>query len=253
MKKVKGLLLVPLLSAGLLLLTPYNEHSVEAKVYWDGVELKPGQIGRLTILKQTPLYKLDASKKVFVRNLKPGQKFRIYAFKPGMLGIGGGYYVDRDSRVKYETPSKAKLAQVKEEQELLKAGLQKYSGEWFTSKDKSRPGVGAIIKFTSPNKAKVQLYGIWWSMPDGSNARQSLSNPVTVTFNKNGVGEFWFIEDRAGNKGHATLILKDNKVTLEVSYPDYLPENEFLDSYIYEGTNKLYYKVGQPEFMEVIN
>ncbi|WMJ16495.1 hypothetical protein RA955_18125 [Geobacillus proteiniphilus] len=108
MPKLKGLLLVSLLSAGLLF-TPYNEHSAEAKVYWDGVELKSGQIGRLTILKQTPLYKLDANKKVFVRNLEPGQKFRIYAFKPDMLGIGGGYYVDRDSRIKYETPSKQKL------------------------------------------------------------------------------------------------------------------------------------------------
>ena len=33
-----------------------------------------------------------------------------------MLGLGGEYYVDRDARVKYETPSKTKLNQVKMEQ-----------------------------------------------------------------------------------------------------------------------------------------
>jgi TldD protein len=115
LKKIKGLLLVPLLSVGLLF-TPYNTHSAEAKVYWDGVELKPGQIGRLTVLKQTPLYKLVGNKKVFVRNLKPGQKFRVFTLKSGMLGVGGEYYVNRDSRVKYEVPSKTKLNQVKMEQ-----------------------------------------------------------------------------------------------------------------------------------------
>jgi hypothetical protein len=113
--RIKPIIYAFVLALGFGFLSPLV-NKAEAKVYWDGVELKPGQIGRLTVLKQTPLYKLEGSKKVFVRNLKPGQKFRIYAFKSGMLSIGGGYYVDRDNRVKYETPSKAKLAQVKQEQ-----------------------------------------------------------------------------------------------------------------------------------------
>ncbi|WP_027409650.1 hypothetical protein [Anoxybacteroides tepidamans] len=90
--------------------------AAEAKVYWNGSELKPGQIGRLTVLKTTELYQLQGEKKIVKRTLKPGEKFRIYTFKPGMLGLGGGYYIDRDNRVKYETPSKAKLNQVKIEQ-----------------------------------------------------------------------------------------------------------------------------------------
>ncbi|MFT4415417.1 hypothetical protein ACLM5H_16270 [Fredinandcohnia humi] len=78
------------------------------KIWWEGMELKAGQIGRLNVEKDTPLFKLQGDKKVFSRTLKAGEFYRIYAFKPGMLNVGGGYYVDRDSRVTYETPSKAK-------------------------------------------------------------------------------------------------------------------------------------------------
>ncbi|OMF61561.1 hypothetical protein BK139_06905 [Paenibacillus sp. FSL R5-0490] len=101
---------------------PYAQPPVKAepntcknikKVYWDGVELKKGQIGRLTILQDTPLYKLDGDQKVLSKTLKKGSHYRIYAFKPEKLSVGGGYYVDRDQKVKYETPSKAKLAQVR--------------------------------------------------------------------------------------------------------------------------------------------
>jgi hypothetical protein len=83
-----------------------------SKIWWDGIELKPGQIGRLIVLMDTPLFKLQGEKKVFSRTLKAGEFYRIYAFKPGMLSVGGGYFVDRDSKVKYETPSKTKLQAV---------------------------------------------------------------------------------------------------------------------------------------------
>jgi uncharacterized membrane protein len=79
------------------------------KIWWGGMELKLGQIGRLTVIKDTPLFKLNGEKKEFIRNLKAGEFYRIYAFKPGMLSVGGGFFVGRDSKVKYETPSKNKI------------------------------------------------------------------------------------------------------------------------------------------------
>ncbi|MGN7175629.1 hypothetical protein [Cytobacillus sp. SAFR-174] len=82
------------------------------KVWWDGVELKAGQIGRLFVQKDTALYKLDGEKKTIIRTLKVNSAYRIYAFKPGKLSVGGGLFVDRDTKVTYETPSKAKLALV---------------------------------------------------------------------------------------------------------------------------------------------
>lgn len=110
--KIRIIVLSLILLLGLNFLSPAVDKA-EAKVWWNGTELKLGQIGKLTVVNQTILYKLVGSEKVFERNLLPGEVYRIYNFKPGMLGLGGGFYIDRDNRVKYETPSKAKLAQVK--------------------------------------------------------------------------------------------------------------------------------------------
>ena len=96
-------------------------------VWWDGAELKVGQIGRLTVLKDTPLYKLSGSTKVQQKILKAGGTYRIYAFKPDMLSVGGGMYLNRDSKIKYETPSAAKkkaLACKKESLELIGASIE---------------------------------------------------------------------------------------------------------------------------------
>ncbi|TFD95745.1 CAP-associated domain-containing protein [Jeotgalibacillus sp. R-1-5s-1] len=86
--------------------------SSDTIIWWDGVELKVGQIGRLTVISDTPLYVPRDGRKSFSRMLKSGEKYRIYNFAPGMLGLGGGYFVDRDERVTYETPSSAKKAQI---------------------------------------------------------------------------------------------------------------------------------------------
>lgn len=115
MKKIKKLLTVSVLSAGMLI-SPFHGSNAQAKVLWNGMELVNGQIGRVTVLKDTELYKLQGDKKVYSKTLKAGSVYRIYTFKSGMLGLGGEYYVDRDDRVKYETPSKTKLNQVKMEQ-----------------------------------------------------------------------------------------------------------------------------------------
>lgn len=85
----------------------------QKKIWWDGIELKTGQIGRLTVIKDTPLFKLEGNKRTYSRTLKAGEFYRIYAFKPGLLSVGGGYFVDRDNTVSYQTPSKNKLNAVK--------------------------------------------------------------------------------------------------------------------------------------------
>lgn len=90
-----------------------SQYHKNEKIYWNGMELKPGQIGKLTVLQSTALYKVSGTKKTFARTLKAGGFYPIYAFKPGMLSVGGGYYVDQNSKVKYETPSKTKLNAVK--------------------------------------------------------------------------------------------------------------------------------------------
>jgi hypothetical protein len=125
----------------LTLFSFYSPNTIEAKVWWDGVELKKGQIGRLVVLKDTVLYKLNGSQKSTARVLKSGEKYRIYTFLPGKLGLGGGYYIDRDNRVKYETPSKAKL-----QAHGVKIAEQTYEGKI------KYPQIEILINRTAKNK-----------------------------------------------------------------------------------------------------
>lgn len=83
-------------------------------VYWDGLVLKQGQIGRITIQKPINLWKKTENGKLqFVRILNPGEIYRVYGYSPdhfGQYAVGAGYYVTKmDNYIKYETPSKAKL------------------------------------------------------------------------------------------------------------------------------------------------
>lgn len=82
------------------------------KIWWGKTELKSGQIGRVTVLKDTKLFKPVGEKKEVIRNLKAGEQYRVYAFKSNMLNVGGGLFVDRNANIKYETPSKSKLQQL---------------------------------------------------------------------------------------------------------------------------------------------
>ncbi|GGA42835.1 hypothetical protein [Psychrobacillus lasiicapitis] len=94
-----------------------------SNVMWGNMELKRGQIGRVTILKETFLMHIGKDPSVdggAVRALKPGEVYRVYSTKTPdgyvpMYAVGGEYYIIQNStlngvHVKYETPSKAKLA-----------------------------------------------------------------------------------------------------------------------------------------------
>ena len=85
-------------------------------VIWKGAELKKGQIGLVTITKNINLWKREGNKLVFVRVLKAGEIYRVYNYDGkhgGQYAVGGGHYItNMKGYVKYETPSKAKLAEV---------------------------------------------------------------------------------------------------------------------------------------------
>jgi hypothetical protein len=83
-------------------------------VMWGNMQLVKGQIGQVTILHDTPLYKLGSNKKMtFVRTLKKGSSYRVYSVRKfggaAYYDVGAGYYVKASSLVKYETPPKAAL------------------------------------------------------------------------------------------------------------------------------------------------
>ncbi|ALC85227.1 hypothetical protein AM499_04890 [Bacillus sp. FJAT-22090] len=86
-------------------------------VFWKGLELKKGQSGLITITKRINLWKREGDKLVFERVLKPGEVYRVYRYDSkygGQHGVGGSLFITNiKGYVKYETPSKAVLTQVK--------------------------------------------------------------------------------------------------------------------------------------------
>lgn len=88
--------------------------SAKASVMWGKTELQKGQIGKVTILQNSQLWKFSKDNKslVEVRKLNKGEEYRVYSYKNdfgGLYGVGGEAFIKKSSSVKYETPSKAKL------------------------------------------------------------------------------------------------------------------------------------------------
>jgi NlpC/P60 family len=84
------------------------------KVYWDGLLMVKGQIGKVKVLKATEIWKRTTSGElVYERTLQPGQQFRVYQYRSeqgGIYGLGGSLFVKKDNYIDYRTPSKTKLA-----------------------------------------------------------------------------------------------------------------------------------------------
>lgn len=92
-------------------------------------ELKKGQIGKITVLNDTTIFHVKTTPAGEVelfdpaRIIKRGEEYRVYGTKyiqgyAPLYDLGGGLYViqeswnDNSKYIKYETPSKAKLAQL---------------------------------------------------------------------------------------------------------------------------------------------
>ncbi len=94
------------------------------KIMWGKTELKIGQIGKVTILSNTNLVKMESNGSLTtVRPLKKGEEYRVYTYKSnhgGLYGVGAGSFVQKNVKVKYETPSKSKLALLQQQGKVAK-------------------------------------------------------------------------------------------------------------------------------------
>lgn len=95
---------------------PEQPNKPGKKVYWDGLLMKKGQIGKVTVTKPINLWKREGNKLVFERVLKPGEQYRVYRYDNkfgGQFGLGGDHYVTNiKGYIEYKTPSKAKLKEL---------------------------------------------------------------------------------------------------------------------------------------------
>lgn len=96
--------------------------SASAKVMWGKTELKQGQIGKVTILTDAIAVKLADNGYVSPSHiLKKSGEFRVYTVRRASgidyYGLGGGLFVEKTNKIKYETPSKRKLALLEQEKQ----------------------------------------------------------------------------------------------------------------------------------------
>jgi Deacetylase PdaC/Protein of unknown function (DUF3298) len=92
--------------AAILLFTPvFLPSHADAKVVWNGVEVTKGQIGIVTVLKDTQLYHLNGNKLVVAKSVKKGQKYRVYSISNqygGLYAVGKNLYAKKSNSIKYE-------------------------------------------------------------------------------------------------------------------------------------------------------
>ncbi|WP_342577298.1 hypothetical protein [Psychrobacillus sp. FSL K6-2843] len=151
-KKLSKAVLVGVLALGITATANTSAEAATHKVMWGKTELKVGQIGKVTILADTNLVKVGANGSLSkVRTLKKGEEYRVYTYKGsngGLYGLGASSFVQKGSKVKYETPSKSKLALLNKEVNgglVPKAGMKLTYSPSFTENTK-RDFVTTVIK-----------------------------------------------------------------------------------------------------------
>ncbi|WP_313798955.1 excalibur calcium-binding domain-containing protein [Cytobacillus sp.] len=111
-----------MVSIFIVFLLLFSSSVASAKVMWGKTELKKGQIGKVTILANVNATKINDNILTQDKSLKKGEEYRIYSYRVvsgiGYYGLGGGLFVQKSDKVKYETPSKAKLALLEQEDSI---------------------------------------------------------------------------------------------------------------------------------------
>ncbi|WP_419393107.1 X2-like carbohydrate binding domain-containing protein [Cytobacillus praedii] len=77
--------------------------SKRIKQTWKGFEMHPGQIGKVTVLKDTVIWEKINKTKKLPRILKKGEQYRVYRYVPGMYNLGIGKYVVQDDYVIFKS------------------------------------------------------------------------------------------------------------------------------------------------------
>jgi hypothetical protein len=95
---------------GFILVFSFNSDEAKAekvKVIWGKIEVQEGQIGKVTFLKDSNIYKTGKSgKPVLVKNVKKGTEMGVYQVNKKLLSgayvLSGSTYVKISENVKYE-------------------------------------------------------------------------------------------------------------------------------------------------------
>ena len=208
-----------------VLLIGFSSYKVDTanaapKVMWGKTEFKAGQIGKITILANTPLVKLDGKGKLTtVRTLKKGEGYRVYEYKKqngGLYGIGGGSFVRKNAKVKYETPSKNELISAN----IVTGGLS--------------PKIGLnLTYYPSFTEASKRKFTVSKGYSDSEKSR-------SLNYKNDSIGGFAYIES---NKRIMMGVNESDVIFYDLAYP------------MIEGkqTKSFYYDENGEETFEYVN
>jgi len=87
------------LSAAAATVNPCTTVKAGSKLLLGNDEVKPYQIAKLTVLKNTILFNANKSK---IRMAKPGEKFRVYAIQFDRLDLGNGVFAANNQNIKLD-------------------------------------------------------------------------------------------------------------------------------------------------------
>ncbi|MBE4907096.1 phosphodiester glycosidase family protein [Bacillus luteolus] len=157
-------IVVSLMIVGLLIGTPTISQAAHVKgVYWDGLLMVKGQVGKVKVIKPINLWQRVGDKLVFSRILKPGEQYRVYRYDNkfgGQYGLGGGYYITNMAGfIEYKTPSKRKLAELEALYPTMPGKVTLSNGEVTSQLSKKvAPGVTETSLAVNHSRGKQQIH-----------------------------------------------------------------------------------------------
>ncbi|MED4452507.1 DUF3298 and DUF4163 domain-containing protein [Metabacillus fastidiosus] len=166
-----------LLSVGFIQPQPAN-----AKVMWGSIEMKKGQIGKVTMLKDVDIYVKKGDSYSVSGKAKKNQINRVYTNQNGYLGIGGGKFIKNDKSVKYETPSKSRLQALNG----VKVVKQKFPNSSFVY-----PQVSGLVNKDAENKINNKLYSVAVETNNNKIAFDKAEKEARADWDESELGEFW--------------------------------------------------------------
>ncbi|OPX03809.1 hypothetical protein [Geobacillus sp. LEMMY01] len=90
-----------------------NGQTVDAAVQWGQVQWKQGMIGKVVILRDTPLYRLNGAAWQTAMTAKQGREYRVYSQKRAggavYYSLGGGLYAKQGDAIQYVPFTKDEL------------------------------------------------------------------------------------------------------------------------------------------------
>ncbi|MFK2826381.1 hypothetical protein QYG89_12020 [Bacillus sp. B190/17] len=133
MKKLASLVMAVVLICSLIVIMPASK--ANAAVTWDGVELKQGTIGKVSILKDTPLFTRSAGKIVKVKTLKKGQTASVFAVTEGYYHLYKKTFIKKNSYAKFTPIPKDVQYELNKEYRTVYYGLKLNNKNKYTYYD----------------------------------------------------------------------------------------------------------------------